>query len=172
LWFRRRAASALSKINKDETLGGRHVGLSKTNVNMNDVFEDSSQAARTELESSNAVAALKDEVRKKSRLIQRSTVEDVLVTKKLDVLDIPVAGFLWGAWKKLGEIHEYADSRKHPADEINLVYLAEHNVEMELHSFLQVWYRHPEGYDRIYACRGFDSGGRGSEDPGRKDQSH
>jgi len=124
--------------------------MSEANLKMKDLFEvgnakDPSEgrngATRPELEASKAVAALKDEVAKKSRLIRWGVVEDVLVEKTAEALDIPVLTFLLPAWKKYREIHEFADTEKHPAEETNLVSLAEHTVKVEHHPFLQATYR-------------------------------
>jgi len=68
-------------------------------------------------------------------------VQDVLFEKTVDVLDIPVLTFLLPAWKKYREILEFADVERHPANEVNLVSLAEHTVKVEHHPYLQVTYR-------------------------------
>jgi hypothetical protein len=124
--------------------------MSEANLTMKDMFgvqnaRDATQAMgatkQQELETSQAVAALKEEVAKKSRLIRWSAVEDVLFEKTVETLDIPVLTFLLPAWKKYREIMEFADLEKHPANEVNLVSLAEHTVEVEHHPYLQVTYR-------------------------------
>jgi len=124
--------------------------MSQANLTMKDMFEvqsakDAAQAMRAakqqELEASQAATALKDEVAKKSRLIRWSAVQDVLFEKTVDVLDIPVLTFLLPAWKKYREILEFADVERHPANEVNLVSLAEHTVKVEHHPYLQVTYR-------------------------------
>jgi hypothetical protein len=124
--------------------------MSQANLTMKDMFEvqnakDARQAMGTakqqELEISEAAAALKEEIAKKSRLIRWSAVQDVLFEKTVEALDIPVLTFLLPAWKKYREIVEFADLEKHPANEMNLVSLAEHTVKVEHHPYLQVTYR-------------------------------
>jgi hypothetical protein len=124
--------------------------MSEANLKMKALFEvgdskdpsqEMNEATRTEFEASKAVAALKEKVRKKSSLIRWSVVEDILVERTVAVLDIPVLTFLLPAWKKCREIHEFADLKKHPAEEINLVSLAEHTVKVGHSSSLQVTYR-------------------------------
>jgi len=124
--------------------------MSQANLTMKDMFEvqnvkDATQAMgaakQQELETSKAAAALKEEVAKKSRLIRWSAVQDVLFEKTVEALDIPVLTFLLPAWKKYREIVEFADLEKHPANEVNLVSLAEHTVKVEHHPYLQVTYR-------------------------------
>jgi hypothetical protein len=124
--------------------------MSQANSTMKDMFEvqnakDATQAMGTakqqELEISEAAAALKEEIAKKSRLIRWSAVQDVLFEKTVEALDIPVLTFLLPAWKKYREIVEFADLEKHPANEMNLVSLAEHTVKVEHHPYLQVTYR-------------------------------
>jgi len=124
--------------------------MSEANLTMKDMFEvqnakDATQsmsaAKQQELETSQAAAVLKEEIAKKSRLIQWSAVEDVLFERTVEALDIPVLTFLMPAWKKYREILEFADVEKHPASEVNLVSLAEHTVKVEHHPYLQVTYR-------------------------------
>jgi hypothetical protein len=124
--------------------------MSEANLTMKDMFEvqnakDAAQsmsaAKQQELETSQAAAVLKEEIAKKSRLIQWSAVEDVLFERIVEALDIPVLTFLMPAWKKYREILEFADVEKHPASEVNLVSLAEHTVKVEHHPYLQVTYR-------------------------------
>jgi hypothetical protein len=124
--------------------------MSEANLTMKDMFEvqnakDGAQAVgaakQRELEASQAAAAMKEEIAKKSRLIQWSAVEDVLFERTVEALDIPVLTFLMPAWKKYREIVEFADIEKHPASEVNLVSLAEHTVKVEHHPYLQVTYR-------------------------------
>jgi hypothetical protein len=123
---------------------------SEANLKMKDLFEvgnakdpseGKNETARPELEASKAVTALKEEVAKKSKLVRWSVVEDVLVDKTVEVLDIPVLTFLLPAWQKYREIHEFADTEKHPAGETNLVSLVEHTVKVEHDPSLQVTYR-------------------------------
>ncbi len=127
--------------------------MSEANLTMKDMFEvqnakdaahSMSAAKQQELETSQAAAALKEEIAKKSRLIQWSAVEDVLFERTVEALDIPVLTFLMPAWKKYREILEFADVDKHPASEVNLVSLAEHAVKVEHHPYLQVTYRGTE----------------------------
>jgi hypothetical protein len=89
-----------------------NVKASEANLKMKDLFEvgnaktpseGSNGTTRPELEASKAVAALKEEVAKKSKLIRWSVVEDVLVDKTVEVLDIPVLTFLLPAWQKCRE---------------------------------------------------------------------
>jgi hypothetical protein len=124
--------------------------MSEANLTMKDMFEvqnakDATQsmsaAKQQELETSQAAAVLKEEIAKKSRLIQWSAAEDVLFERTVEALDIPVLTFLMPAWKKYREILEFADVEKHPASEVNLVSLAEHTVKVEHHPYLQVTYR-------------------------------
>ncbi len=124
--------------------------MSQANLTMKDMFEvqnakDATQAMgaakQRELETSQTAAALKEEVAKKSQLIRWSAVQDVLFEKTVEALDIPVLTFLVPAWKKYREILEFADTEKHPANEVNLVSLAEHTVKVEHHPYLQVTYR-------------------------------
>ena len=124
--------------------------MSQANLTMKDMFEvqnakDATQAMgaakRQELATSQAAAALKEEVAKISRLIRWSAVEDVLFERTVETLDIPVLTFLLPAWKKYREIVEFADPEKHPENEVNLVSLAEHTVKVEHHPYLQVTYR-------------------------------
>jgi len=124
--------------------------MSQANLTMKDMFEvqnakDATQAMgaakRQELEASQAATALKEEVAKKSKLIRWSAVQDVLFEKTVEALDIPVLTFLLPAWKKYREIVEFADTEKHPANEVNLVSLADHTVKVEHHPYLQVTYR-------------------------------
>jgi hypothetical protein len=124
--------------------------MSEANLTMKDMFEvqnakDAAQsmsaAKQQELETSQAAAVLKEEIAKKSRLIQWSAVKDVLFERTVEALDIPVRAFLMPAWKKYREILEFADVEKHPASEVNLVSLVEHTVKVEHHPYLQVTYR-------------------------------
>jgi hypothetical protein len=124
--------------------------MSQANLTMKDMFEvqnakDPTQAMSAakhqELETSQAAAVLKEEVAKKSKLIRWSAVQDVLFEKTVEALDIPVLTFLTPAWKKYREILEFADAEKHPANETNLVSLAEHTVKVEHHPYLVVTYR-------------------------------
>jgi hypothetical protein len=124
--------------------------MSQANLTMKNMFEVQSAkeatqamgaAKRQELEASQAAAVLKEEVAEKSKLIRWSAVQDVLFEKTVEALDIPVLTFLLPAWKKYREIVEFADTEKHPANEVNLVSLAEHSVKVEHHPYLQVTYR-------------------------------
>jgi hypothetical protein len=124
--------------------------MSETNLTMKDMFEvqdakDAAQsmsaAKRQEFDTSQAAAVLKEEIAKKSRLIQWSAVEDVLFERTVEALDIPVLTFLMPAWKKYREILEFADVEKHPASEVNLISLVEHTVKVEHNPYLQVTYR-------------------------------
>ncbi len=120
------------------------------NLTMKDMFELQNQPAapqalrtakQSELEASAAAAVLKEEVAKKSKLIQWSAVQDVLFEKTEEALDIPVLTFLLPAWRKYREILEFADAEKHPPNEVNLVSLLEHTVRVEHHPYLQVTFR-------------------------------
>jgi len=124
--------------------------MSEANLTMKDMFEvqnakDATQAMgaakQQELEASPAAAVLKEEVAKKSKLIRWSAVQDVLLEKTVETLDIPLLTFPLPAWKKYREIVEFADLEKHPANEVNLVSLAEHTVKVEHHPYLQATYR-------------------------------
>jgi len=123
---------------------------SETNLSMKDLFEvgdtkdpseRSNGTTRTELEALKAVGALKEELAKKSKFVRWSVVEEVLIDKTVEVLDIPVLTFLLPAWQKYREIQEFADPGKHPVDEANLVSLAEHTVKVEHFPSLQATYR-------------------------------
>ena len=103
--------------------------------NAKDAMQAMGSAKQQELETSQAATVLKEEVAKKSRLIRWSAVQDVLFEKTVEVLDIPVLTFLSPAWKKYREILEFADVEKHPANEANLVSLAEHTVKVEHHPY-------------------------------------
>lgn len=124
--------------------------MSEANLTMKDMFEVQNAknpkrgigaAMQQKLETSQAAGVLKEEVAKKSSLIPWSVVEDVLLEKTIEALDIPVLTFLLPAWKKYREILEFADVKKHPANEVNLVSLAEHTVTVEHHPCLLVTYR-------------------------------
>jgi hypothetical protein len=124
--------------------------MRQANLTIRDMFElQNEQAApqalrgakQRELAASPAAAVLKEEVAKKSKLIQWSAVQDVLFETTIEALDIPVLTFLLPAWRRYREILEFADAEKHPPNEQNLVSLAEHTVKVEHHPYLQVTFR-------------------------------
>jgi len=124
--------------------------MTQANLTMKDLFElqdakAATQAVRAakqrELEASPAAAVLKEQVAKKSKLIQWSAVQDVLFEKTVEALDIPLLTFLLPAWTKNREILEFADAEKHSPKEENIVSLAEHTVKVTHHPYLQVTYR-------------------------------
>jgi len=119
--------------------------MNKKNLSMKDLFEAQKNGA-TEvngdaLEKTKSAAQLKEELAKKSKLIQWSVVRDVLVDKVVEMLDIPLLDFLVPAWKKYGEILEFADAEKYPPNETELVSLSEHTVKVERHPYLEVTYK-------------------------------
>jgi ABC-type transport system involved in cytochrome bd biosynthesis fused ATPase/permease subunit len=119
--------------------------MSERNLSMKDMFEvekrktpDSRNAA---LEKTREAATLKEELAKKSKLIQWSVVRDVLFDKTVEMLDIPLLTFLQPAWKKYREIMDFADTEKYPPNETELVSLAEHTITVKHQPYLQVTYR-------------------------------
>jgi hypothetical protein len=88
-----------------------------------------------------STAELKNNLAKKSKLIQWDAVKEVLAEKTVEMLDIPIVKILFPAWKKYREIMEFADPEKHPPGETSLVSLAEHSVKTEHHPYLKVSYR-------------------------------
>src|SRR5215469_920599 len=119
--------------------------MSKKNLSMKDLLgaqEDGSPEPKGDsLEKTKSMVQLKEELAKKSKLIQWQVVRDVLVDKTVEMLDIPLLNFLLPAWKKYKEIIEFADSEKYPPNETQLVSLSEHTVSVEHRPYLQVTYR-------------------------------
>ena len=124
--------------------------MSKTNLSMQDLFEvqrgadivaKADEAKREDVATTQAVAQVREELAKKSKLIRWSVVQDVIFDKTVEALDIPLLTFLSPAWKKYREIQELADPEKYPPNETNLVSLAEHTVNVEHEPYLQVTYR-------------------------------
>jgi len=119
--------------------------MSKKNLTMQDLLEaqedGSLEPKGDSLEKMKSVAKLKEELAKKSKLIQWQVVRDVLVDKTVEMLDIPLLNFLLPAWKKYREITEFADPENYPPNETELVSLSEHTVAVEHRPYLQVTYR-------------------------------
>jgi hypothetical protein len=95
----------------------------------------------TALEQTKEAAELKEELSRKSKLIQWSVVRDILFDKTVKMLDIPLLTFLLPAWQKYREIMEFADAEKYPPNETEVVSLAEHTIKVLHHPYLQVTYR-------------------------------
>jgi hypothetical protein len=119
--------------------------MSKTNLNMMDLFEAENGKTlflrNTALEQTKEAAELKEELSRKSKLIQWSVVRDILFDKTVKMLDIPLLTFLLPAWQKYREIMEFADAEKYPPNETEVVSLAEHTIKVLHHPYLQVTYR-------------------------------
>jgi hypothetical protein len=119
--------------------------MSKTNLTMMDLFEVENGKApflrNTALERTKEAVGLKEELARKSKLIQWNVVRDILFDKTVEMLDIPLRTFLVPAWKKYQEILEFADAKKYPPNETELVSLAEHTIKVVHHPYLQVTYR-------------------------------
>ena len=115
--------------------------MSNTNLSMKDMFGKMPETQSAALERAELVAALKKELSAKSTLIQWSVVRGILFDKTVAMLDIPLVSFLAPAWKKYREIMEFADARKYPPDETELVSLAEHTIAIKHHPYLKVTYR-------------------------------
>jgi hypothetical protein len=119
--------------------------MSKTDLNMKDLFgverDKAPVVQRDRFDNAKSTTELKENLAKKSKLIQWDAVKDVLAEKTVEMLDIPMVNVLFPAWKKYREIMEFADPEKHPPGETSLVSLAEHTVKTEHHPYLQVSYR-------------------------------
>ena len=119
--------------------------MSKTNLNMMDLFEAENGKTlflrNTALEQTKEAAELKEELSRKSKLIQWSVVRDILFDKTVKMLDIPLLTFLLPAWQKYREVMEFADAEKYPPNETEVVSLAEHTIKVLHHPYLQVTYR-------------------------------
>lgn len=118
--------------------------MSKTDLTMKDLFGvDSGEGAVVQgnkFDNAKSTAELKENLAKKSKLIQWDAVKEVLAEKTVEMLDIPVVRILFPAWKKYREIMEFANPEKHPPGETSLVSLVEHTVKTEHHPYLQVSY--------------------------------
>ncbi|MBZ5538076.1 MAG: hypothetical protein LAO31_19145 [Acidobacteriia bacterium] len=119
--------------------------MSETQMNLKDWFalpgDDLPPAARTAVESSRFMPALREALLKESRAIKWGAVSDVLVKKILETLDVPLLDILLPAWKKYREIEEFADPKKYPPADTYLVSLAEHTVKSEHHPYVEVLFK-------------------------------
>lgn len=95
-------------------------------------------SARSTLQSSHVMAALKEALAKQSKSIKWEAVSDVLVDKAVEILDVPLLDIFVGAWKKYREIEEFAEPGKYPPADTQLVALAEHTIKSEHHPYLEV----------------------------------
>ena len=119
--------------------------MSDGNLNLQDLMgvngSKPSTSQREDLASTKSSAVLRGKVAEKSKLIQWDAVLDVVQDKTVEMLNIPLITLLYPEWKKYQEIRDLADPKKHPADEVLLVSLAEHTMELQRKPVLVVSYR-------------------------------
>jgi hypothetical protein len=95
-------------------------------------------SAQTVLQSSMAIASLKDALADRARLLQWPWVVQQIRKKLPGLFDITVIDLLVLAWKKYLLLSKYADKNKYPPDDVILVPLAEHSLKCQQHPYLQV----------------------------------
>lgn len=89
------------------------------------------------IESSEAIASLKEILRKEARVKWPAALGKI-AEKVPDILDIGVPDILVSAWSKSRLLAKYRDREKYPPQETFLVPLAEHTINSEHHPFLEI----------------------------------
>lgn len=106
-------------------------------VTLNDFFGVSVngfwQDVRPEL-----LAALRGSGLTRLTAAQWPTIVSGIIDKAKDLFDIDVAAIIVPAWSKYRELRQYADPKKHPPEECNLVPLAKHTLAVTYHPYLEV----------------------------------
>jgi hypothetical protein len=119
--------------------------MSETQMSLKDWFALPGNAlptaARTAVESSRFMPALREALVKESRAIKWDAVSDVLAQKVLETLDVPLLDILLPAWKKYREVEEFADPAKYPSEDTYLVSLAEHTIKSEHHPCVEILFK-------------------------------
>ncbi len=93
---------------------------------------------RGEIEAAAQVARMKDVLREKAPAIRWRTTRAEILEKLDALLDVDLAAVMTRAWKKVTELHRYADPEKCPADCVYLVPLAEHVIRSEHRPSLEI----------------------------------
>jgi len=70
-------------------------------------------------------------IARESRAIRWPWVRQAIADQTSEILNLNVLDALGEAWKKLSEVEEYADSKKHKPSDKNLVPLVEHTIKSQ-----------------------------------------
>jgi hypothetical protein len=90
------------------------------------------------LQSGNSLAELKDKALRQLKPESWPSVVSGLGDKVTELFDIDVGLLLVSAWRKYGELREYADPKKHGRDETALVPLGKHTLKIAYSPYLEV----------------------------------
>ena len=94
--------------------------------------------ARAALESSVAIASLREVLANRARLLQWPWVFQQVRMKLPDLFDVNVIEVMLLAWKKYLLLARYADQRTYPPDDVILVPLVEHSFQYRQRPYLQI----------------------------------
>lgn len=116
--------------------------MSETNLSLRHLFDVSgkelAEVAPVGVRLDANATMLKEELRRRARRVSWAGVKDAINEKVEETLDVPLADIVVGGWKKYAKVMEYADPKKHPPEQINLVPLAEHRVKSEHHPYIEI----------------------------------
>ncbi len=116
--------------------------MNETILTLREVFQidpkDISVRAEAGIDVHQDVKSAREAIAKESRAIRWPWVRQSIAEQTGQLLNLNVLDVLGEAWKKLSEVEEAADPKKHDPSERNLVPLAEHTVKSQHEPKLKV----------------------------------
>jgi hypothetical protein len=109
--------------------------MSDTALTLRELFQidtrDISVRAEPGIDVYEAAKVARQTIAKDARAIRWPWVRQAIADQTSQILDLNVLDALGEAWKKLAEVEEYADPKKHKPSDKNLVPLVEHTIKSQ-----------------------------------------
>jgi hypothetical protein len=119
--------------------------MSETALTLRELFQIDSKdiSVRTEpgIDVYEAAKVARQAIVRESRAIRWPWVRQAIADQTNQILDLNVLDALGEAWKKLAEVEEYADPKKHKPSDKNLVPLVEHTIKSQHQPKLKILLR-------------------------------
>jgi hypothetical protein len=109
--------------------------MSDTVLSLRELFQIDSKDVSVRVEPGidvyETVKGARETIARESRAIRWPWVRRAIADQTSEILNLNVLDSLGEAWKKLSEVEEYADPKKHKASDRNLIPLVEHTIKSQ-----------------------------------------
>jgi len=114
--------------------------MSSVSLTLKDVFDapEIQQERLGALAAGAGLASLRHDLARSAPNVDWSATVTAIMQGTDEILDVPLPDVAVSAWSKYQLLEEYADARKHPPSETNLVPLATHVIRSVHHPSVQV----------------------------------
>jgi len=116
--------------------------MSESTLTLRELFQidpkNISVRAEPGIDVDEAAKVARQAIAKESRAIRWPWVRQAIAEQTSQIFNLNVLDALGEAWKKVSEVEEYSDPKKHDPSDRNLVPLAEHTIKSQHHPELKI----------------------------------